>query len=220
MATVLVTGANRGIGLALVRQFQERGDNVLAVCRHTSDDLKGLNVQVFDNVDVTKDKDVEKLAEHLKGQSIDILVNNAGLLVGDSLESFNFDEIRRQFEVNTLGPLRVTRALLPNLKSGSKLGLVTSRMGSIADNNSGGQYGYRISKTALNAVGMSLAHDLKGKGVAVALLHPGYVRTEMTHHSGHIEPEEAARGIIARLDELSIEKTGGFWHSNGEPLPW
>ncbi len=128
--------------------------------------------------------------------------------------------MRRQFEVNSLGPLRVTAALRGNLGQGSKVAIVTSRMGSIEDNTSGGRYGYRMSKAAVNMAGRSLANDLKDRGVAVAILHPGFVRTEMTGHQGLIDPPESAAGLIARIDELTLETTGGFWHANGEIIPW
>jgi NAD(P)-dependent dehydrogenase (short-subunit alcohol dehydrogenase family) len=125
-----------------------------------------------------------------------------------------------QFRTNSLGPILVTEALMPNLQKGSKVGIVTSRMGSVTDNTSGGYYGYRMSKAAVNIAGVSLARDLADRGIAVALLHPGYVRTDMTGQEGFIDPDEAARGLIQRLDELSMTSSGGFWHTNGEALPW
>jgi NAD(P)-dependent dehydrogenase (short-subunit alcohol dehydrogenase family) len=132
----------------------------------------------------------------------------------------NFQGIEQQFAINALGPLRVTTALLPLLHDGSKVVIITSRMGSIADNGSGGYYGYRMSKAAVNAAGVSLAHDLRGRGIAVALLHPGMVATEMTGKNG-ISPEEAVRGIVQRIDALTLETSGRFTHAGtGEQLPW
>src|SRR5688572_21930442 len=177
MANALVTGANRGIGLELCRQLAARGDHVIATCRHTSKDLDALGVEVYTDVDVASDKSVNILAEKLKGKTLDLLINNAGILSSEDLAALDFAAIQRQMEVNAYGPLRVTRKLLPNLKSGSKLVLITSRMGSIGDNTSGGMYGYRMSKAALNAAGASLARDLAPQGIAVAILHPGMVRT-------------------------------------------
>ena len=116
--------------------------------------------------------------------------------------------------------LRVTQALRANLREGAKVALITSRMGSIADNSSGGAYGYRMSKAALNAAGKSLAHDLAGRGVSVAILHPGYVKTEMTSNHGSVEPDAAAADLLKRIDELSLATTGTFWHANGSVLPW
>ena len=149
-----------------------------------------------------------------------MLINNAGLLQDEQLGQIDFDSIRQQMEINAYAPLRVTEALLPNLQQGAKVALITSRMGSIADNDSGGRYGYRASKAALNAFGKSLAMDLKPKGIAVALLHPGYVKTRMVNFGGLITPEESAAGLAARIEGLSLKNTGTFWHSNGEVLPW
>ncbi|MGB3654466.1 MAG: SDR family oxidoreductase [Rivularia sp. (in: cyanobacteria)] len=219
MATYLVTGANRGIGLEYCRQLKERGDNVIAVCRLISDELKDLDVQVETDVDITLDSSVNKLVKKLEGKPIDVLINNAGIIERVSLDNLDFDSIRKQFEVNAVGPLRLTQALLNNLKSGSKVILMTSRMGSIDDNTSGGSYGYRMSKVALSMAGKSLSHDLKSKGIAIAILHPGLVKTRMTGFSG-ITTEESVKGLLARIDELNMENTGTFWHSNGEILPW
>jgi NAD(P)-dependent dehydrogenase (short-subunit alcohol dehydrogenase family) len=150
-----------------------------------------------------------------------VLINNAGILEGVTLDELDFDSIRRQFEVNAIGPLRLTAALRPHLSDGSKVAIMTSRMGSIADNTSGGSYGYRMSKVALSMAGKSLAHDLKPQGIAVAILHPGLVQTRMTGFSSSgITPTEAVKGLLARIDELTLENSGTFWHSNGEVLPW
>jgi len=219
MATVLITGCNRGIGLELCRQFHARGDNVIGVCRTASDELAALGVRTIDGVDVTDDAGVLKLTAALGDEAIDVLVNNAGILRPDTIDSVNYDDMLEQYRVNTIGPLRVTRALLGNLGSGSKVGIVTSRVGSIDDNSSGGNYGYRCSKTAANMVGMNLHHDLSPQGVAVMLLHPGYVATDMTSGGG-VSPVDSAKGLIARLDELNLETSGGFWHAEGYSLPW
>ena len=219
MATALVTGANRGIGLELCRQLAARGDKVIAVCRRASDDLRALGVTVHEGVDVTDDASVMKLANDLAGTRIDVLINNAGVLSRQSLDNLDFDEMRRQYEINALGPLRVTAAFLPLMHEGAKIGIVTSRMGSLADNDSGSHYGYRMSKAAVSMAGVSLARDLQARGIAVAILHPGMVATEMTGRQG-IDPADAARGLIARIDELTLETTGRFRHANGEALPW
>ena len=220
MATALITGANRGIGLELCKQLEAKGFGVIATCRKSSPELDALGVRVETGIDVGSDDVVKTLADRLKGVSIDWLVCNAGILSSESLDHLDFDGIRRQFEVNSVGPLRVTKALLPNLKKGSKIALITSRMGSIADNGSGGMYGYRMSKAALNAAGKSLAIDLKDRGVAVVILHPGFVRTDMTGGNGMIGPDESARGLIERIEELKLETTGTFRHMNGDELPW
>ena len=221
MATYLVTGTNRGIGYEYCRQLQARGDRVIAICRSASEELKQLGVRVEEKIDITSDASVTDLRDRLNGTAIDGLINNAGIVKRVTLEDLDFESIREQFEVNALGALRVTHALLPNLKAGSKIVLMTSRMGSIADNTSGSSYGYRMSKVALSMAGKSLAHDLKPRGIAVAILHPGLVQTRMTNFtSGGITPEESVKGLLKRIDELTLENTGTFWHANGEVLPW
>jgi len=219
MANFLVTGAARGIGLELCRQLAARGDRVIAACRKGNAELQSLGAEIHAGVDVTDDAQVAALAAALSGRSIDVLVNCAGILTREGLDDLDIDRIRAQFEVNSIGPLRVTQALLPNLAEGSKVIIITSRMGSIADNTSGGYYGYRMSKAAVNAVGMSLARDLHDRRIAVALLHPGMVATDMTGHRG-IPPQESARNLIARIDALTLSDSGVFRHANGEPLPW
>ncbi|MDH3581293.1 MAG: SDR family oxidoreductase [Hyphomicrobiales bacterium] len=220
MGTVALTGANRGIGLELARQLAARGDTVIAAVRSASDELASLNVEVHEGVDVSDDKSVAQFASALSGRQLDILINNAGILTRENLDDLDWDRIRTQFEINTLGPLRVTAALLPCLSDGSKVAIVSSRVGSLADNSSGNNYGYRISKTAVNMVGVNLSHDLKDRGIAVVLLHPGYVRTGLTDMSGNVDPDEAARGLIERIDETTLEHTGTFWHADGTELPW
>lgn len=219
-SVVVITGANRGIGLELARLYARDGWEVIGVCRQSSDELAEVAAQVIDDVDVTTDDGVEKLKAGLSGKSVNLLINNAGLLQDERLGSIDFDSIRTQMEVNAYAPLRVAEALVPQIPEGGKVANITSRMGSIADNDSGGRYGYRASKAALNAFGKSLAVDLKPKGIAVALLHPGYVQTRMVNFSGLISPEESARGLADRIEQLSLENTGSFWHSNGDELPW
>lgn len=220
MNTVLITGANRGIGLELARLYAGRGDQVTGVCRESSPELDAVATRVLTGIDVTSEADVRRLASELAGARVDLLINNAGLLQDEKLGAIDFDSIRTQMEINAYAPLRVAEALLALIPRGGKIANVTSRMGSIADNDSGGRYGYRASKAALNAFGKSLAMDLKPKGVAVAQLHPGYVQTRMVGFSGHITPAESACGLAERIDNLSLENTGSFWHSNGDELPW
>ena len=218
--TALVTGANRGIGLALCRLLRQRGDAVVAVCRCPSPELEALDTRVVADIDVTSDAGVATLAKTLAGTRLDLAILSAGILRDTGLDDLDMADVREQLEVNAVGPLRVAQALLPNLVPGSKLALITSRMGSIGDNGSGGAYGYRMSKAALNAAGMSLAIDLRPRGVAVAILHPGYVRTDMTGGGGNVDAGEAAQMLLARIDELGLETTGRFLHANGQPLPW
>ena len=219
MTTVLVTGCNRGIGFELSRQYHARGDNVIGVCRNSNAELDALGIRVINDVDVATDEGAARLSVELADTSVDIVINNAGILRSDTLDTVDFEGMLEQYRVNTIGPLRVILALRKNLHKGAKFGIVTSRVGSIEDNSSGNNYGYRCSKAAANMVGMNLRHDLAPQGVAVALLHPGLVATEMTGGRG-VSPEASARGLIARMDELTIETSGSFWHAEGYTLPW
>jgi NAD(P)-dependent dehydrogenase (short-subunit alcohol dehydrogenase family) len=219
MSTVLITGCNRGIGLELARQLHARGDEVIGVCRHASDELRAVGARLVEGIDVSDGASVAKLRGDLGDTPIDVLINNAGILRRDSFGSIDYDTMLEQYEVNTLGPLRVTEALAGNLHDGSKVAIVTSRVGSIEDNGSGGNWGYRASKAAVNMVGVNLMHELRPRGIAVALLHPGLVATDMTGGHG-IPPAESASGLIARIDELSLRNSGTFWHAEGYELPW
>ena len=223
MQTVLITGANRGIGLALSQQFAARGDRVIGVCRTSSEALQATGAQVEAGIDVADDEAVAALAQRLHVATVDTLLLNAGILGRETLgaiDAAGFDSIRRQFEVNALGPLRVAQALLDRLAYDAKIGIVTSRMGSVADNSSGGAYGYRASKAAVNAIGKSLAIDLQPRGIAVLLLHPGYVATDMVGGRGDVAPEQAAGQLVERLDALTLQQSGTFMHANGSVLPW
>ncbi|CAM3531018.1 SDR family oxidoreductase [Halomonas lysinitropha] len=222
-STVLITGANRGVGLALARHYHAAGWAVIGVCRSGSEEVAELREvadTLIEGIDVTRAEDVARLQREVAGRRLDLLINNAGKLRDESLGEIDFDSIREQMEINAYAPLRVTEALLGNLGEGGKVANITSRMGSIADNDSGGRYGYRASKAALNAFGKSLAVDLEPRGIAVAQIHPGYVQTRMVNFGGLISAQEAADGIAQRIDELTLPTSGGFWHSNGEELPW
>jgi len=223
VANVVITGANRGIGLELAKLFAARGDSVTGVCRETSDELEDIADQVISGIDLTNDESIDAVVailEQLLEGPLDLLINNAGLFCNETLNDMNFDTIQQQLDINAIVPLKMACALLPYMATGSKIANITSRMGSLEDNTSGSYYGYRASKAALNAFGKSLAVDLKPKGIAVAQLHPGFVQTRMVGFNGDISPQEAAAGLAARIDELTLENTGGFWHSNGQALPW
>jgi NAD(P)-dependent dehydrogenase (short-subunit alcohol dehydrogenase family) len=217
---IVITGANRGIGLALCRHYVDQGARVTAVCRRSSDDLSALPLRVIDGCDLAVAEGVARVKQQLNGESIDILINNAGILRNESLSAMDFDAITEQFAVNAVAPLRVVVALQKQLVPGAKLALITSRMGSVADNGSGGYYGYRMSKAALNIAGVSLAQDLKARGIAVAMLHPGMVQTEMINYAGDVSAEVAAGRLAQRIEALTMANSGGFWHANGESLPW
>jgi NAD(P)-dependent dehydrogenase (short-subunit alcohol dehydrogenase family) len=220
MNSTLVTGANRGIGFELAKQLKAQGHDVIAVCRNSSPELDHLGVRVEAGIDIADAKQVSDLAKCVANARLGLVIANAGILKSDSLDTLQFDSIVEQFQVNALGALRTIHALLPRIEAGGKIALITSRMGSIADNGSGGYYGYRMSKAALNAAGVSLARDLAKRDIAVAILHPGYVKTEMTGNAGGIEPRVAAAQLLARIDGLNPQNSGTFWHANGEVLPW
>ena len=225
--TVIITGASEGVGAATARMFAEAGANLMLVAR-TKKNLEAVaeqlrdksRVEIFamDVADAEACVDLFKKTQFEFGQ-VDILINNAGILRRDQFGSIDYDTMLEQYQVNTLGPLRVCEALADNLHEGSKVAIVTSRVGSIEDNGSGGNWGYRASKTAVNMIGTNLMHQLKPSGIAVALLHPGLVATDMTSQHG-ISPADSASGLIDRIDELNMSNSGSFWHAEGYALPW
>ena len=217
---IVITGANRGIGLALTKFYRANGHNVFSVVRNPTRSLVELGANVVNGIDVCVESDITKLAKKLSDVSIDILINNAGLLIPDDIGDVLTVDVQQQLEVNALGPLRVTKALLPYLGENAKVAIITSRLGSMSDNSSGGYYGYRMSKAAVNAFGVSLAHDVRPHGISVAILHPGFVRTDMTGGHGQIEADEAASALAERIEELSLSASGQFLHMNGERLAW
>lgn len=225
---VVITGANRGIGLELTRHYAQQGANVMVGCRKASDELEALaashSVQIHQDMDVRDTQSIARWGEAIarwRGEDpLALLINNAGLLHKETLDTLDEQGIAQQFQVNALGPVRVTGQLLGQMKQGAKIAMVTSRMGSISDNQSGAYYGYRMSKAALNAASTSFAHDLKPRGISICLVHPGYVKTEMTGMQGEVTPAFAAQGIAARIEELTMEQSGRFVHAQGQELPW
>ncbi len=222
--TVVITGANRGIGLSFAKLYKKFGYEVYALCRQSSSELHTLGVKVIEGVDVADEKAAALVKEKLEGVAINLLINNAGILRNENLGEVDYESIKSQFEVNALGPLRITEALMDQLtpaKDGlARIAMITSRMGSIADNTSGGRYGYRMSKAALNIASVSLAHDLKDKNIVLGIFHPGLVATDMIGGYGDISPDEAAERLDKRIYAVKKENSGSFWHSNGEILPW
>jgi len=221
MKNILITGANRGIGLSLSKHYTNAGHCVIACCRKTSNELNRLqNVVLIEEIDMLNQNSFNKVPPALEGKQIDILINNAGIFLNETLDDFNSENIQKQLMVNSVAPLVFSHKLLPHISKGGKIAMVTSRMGSIADNDSGGYFGYRMSKAALNAGTKSLSVDLASKGIAVGLFHPGFVATDMTNKQGDIDADTAAQRIIDRIEELNMDNTGSFWHSNGASLPW
>ena len=223
MTNIVITGANRGIGLALAQRFAGQGDSVTAICRNTSDEIEDIADQVISGIDLTDEElipGVCSLVDQLTEGRVDCLINNSGLLISDQLNQVELSSVRQQLAINTIAPLAVTQGLLHLMPVGAKVINITSRMGSLEDNTSGGFYGYRASKAALNAIGKSLAIDLKDHGIAVAQIHPGFVSTEMVNNMGDISPEAAAIDIKQRIDQLDLDQSGSFWHANGSVLPW
>lgn len=220
MSNVVITGANRGIGLELVKYYRAQGDEVYALCRHSSEQLDQTGAKIIDKVDVGNPEALPDALSRIKDVKIDLLINNAGVLARETLSDWDTHTVEHQFRVNALGPVVITQCLQEQLRKNAKVALITSRMGSMADNTSGGYYGYRMSKAALNAAGVSLAQDLKHKDIAVAILHPGYVQTEMVSNGGDITAQTAAERLASRISELNMQNSGSFWHANGETLPW
>ena len=220
MSVFLVTGANRGIGLEYCRQLKSRGDTVIAVCRETSADLGELDVRIEQVPDLSQQESIADLIGRLDGLEINTAILNAGINHVMDLNNLDPSSIRQQFDVNALAPLLLASALIPSMSAGGKLVFMSSRMGSIQDNTSGGEYGYRMSKAALNSAVKSLSIDLKDQGISVGVLHPGMVQTRMNLNSDGIPPQEAVSNLLDRIGQLSLETTGSFWHAEGKVLPW
>ena len=222
--TVLITGANRGIGLELARQFNEAGWQVIGTARKPdqAEALRGHGVRIM-QLDVTDQDSVDQMAVDLGKQAVDLLINNAGILPrAPSISETDFDDVTLALAVNTIGPMRVTRALLPNLQSGDGKTIVniTSGLGSIANNSGGGFYGYRESKAALNMFTRSLANELRSEGFICVVVHPGWVQTDMGGANATLTAQQSVQGIRNVIEDLAAEDSGTFWNFDGTPLPW
>ena len=223
--TVLITGANRGIGLELARQYSADGWQVIGTARKPDEavELSGLPNVLILQLDVTDQESVARLAEIVGDQPIDVLINNAGVLqmVG-SVADIDPDDFSYTLAVNTLGPVRVTQAVLSNLRRGElkKIINITSNLGSITDNTSGQFYGYRESKAALNMFTRSLAAELRPEGFTCVVLHPGWVKTDMGGPDAPVTVQESARGIREVIDGLTATDSGTYWTHRGEQLAW
>ncbi|WP_186418018.1 SDR family oxidoreductase [Bosea sp. CS1GBMeth4] len=228
--TWMITGANRGIGLALTMELLRRGDHVVAAAR---DPWGGALAELASQyvgalapleLDVTSERSVAAAKQALDGRPIDVLVNNAGIYGPRDRQSaldMDFDAWREVFEVNVYAPLRVAQAFLPNIEAGSgrKIVTISSRMGSIGSNPSGA-IAYRSSKAAVNMAMVAFGNAVRDSEVAVLLFHPGWVRTDMGGGGADIPPAESAAGLIATIDASGMRETNSFRNWKGETIPW
>ncbi len=220
MKRTLIVGASRGIGLALCEVYKAEEHEVIGTSRTPTEALHNIAHEAWTGIDVTADSLELQLAEYLKGRALDRLIISAGILEADGIANFSPSSLRQQFNVNAVGALRVAIALHASMAPEGIIAFITSRMGSISDNTSGGYYGYRMSKAALNAGAKSLAQDLVTKRVTVAILHPGFVQTDMTNGQGLIDVHTSATMLKTQLESWKTGNTGVFKHASGENLPW
>lgn len=226
MPTVLITGANRGIGLEFTRSFAAEGWRVHACCRHPDKarQLKAVEGDVTRHrIDVTDGLQVAALSRGLADEPVDVLINNAGIYgPRHSFGKTPFDEWPEVFEVNAIAPLRMAQRFVEQVASSERKLIVniSSRMGSIAANDSGGNYIYRSSKAALNMVAKSLSVDLAGRGISVVMFHPGWVQTDMGGPSAAVTPADSVAGMRAVIERLTQADTGKFFDYDGGELPW
>ena len=229
--SVLVTGANRGLGLEFVRQYAQAGWRVFAGCRSpkAAKELKALQDQHADRItvlalDVTDAASARTAAGKVRGEPIDLLLNNAGVggPPAQKIGSFDYAAWLQVLDANVLGPARMIEAFIDNVAKGrdKRIVTVTSRMGSIADNSTGGSYAYRSSKAGVNAVMKSFSIDLAPRGITCAVVHPGWVRTDMGGAGGKLAPAESIRSLRALLGGLTPADAGKFFNVDGEELPW
>ncbi|MCA9679016.1 MAG: SDR family oxidoreductase [Kofleriaceae bacterium] len=224
MPSYLVTGATRGIGLELARQLVARGDAVIGTARDPdhADALRATGARV-EALTVDDPASVAALGARLAGTAIDVLVNNAGIGGhGGGLPDLTAAELHRYLAINAIGPVLVTQALLPSLRAGRlrRIAHVSSLMGSVADNTSGGAYGYRASKAALNMFNRSLAHELGRDGFVCVVLNPGWVQTDMGGARAPLPVAQSVADLLARIDGLTAADSGRFFHHDGRELPW
>ena len=227
MPTVLITGANRGLGLEFAKQYAERGWRVLATCRDVerADVLASIKGQVdIYELDIKDHDQIKNLAKQLRKESIDLLLNNAGVYGPrpSKLGGVDYESWQEVLYINTMSPLKVCESFRPHVASSNlkKIAVLSSKMGSISDNQSGSSYVYRSSKAALNAVMKSLSVDLAGHGISVVILHPGWVRTDMGGPGGLINPSESVGGLSKVIDNLNMENSGRFYNYDGKEILW
>ncbi len=218
---VAVIGAKSGIGFGLVQALVDEGASVYAFCRTATDALKDAGcAQIIEGFDVTDEKALQTATESLDVDFFDWVFHVPGLMYYREPEDLCKEKMLQQFRVNSVGVLQTFKCMAKFLRKGSKFGIVSSRMGSIEDNTKGQWIGFRMSKAAANMAGRCLALENKDKEIAVFLLHPGFVKTEITHYEGHLEPKQAASDLIKLMRKLTLDQSGTFWHAKGERLPW
>ncbi len=223
----IITGANRGLGLEFVKQLAERGDQVIATCRNPDDatDLNAL-ASTHDSVsvhklDVANTDELDAFVEAMKGEDVEVLINNAGIYPkAGSLGELDYDAFTHGFEVNAIAPIRLAEALIPHITGAKIIANVTSQMGSIEDNGSGGAYAYRMSKAALNMGIKSLSIDTANQGFTSFLLHPGWVQTDMGGPNAMITTEQSIKGMLEVIDGANSGHNGKFFGWKGNEIPW
>jgi NAD(P)-dependent dehydrogenase (short-subunit alcohol dehydrogenase family) len=219
MTHTLITGAESGLGLALTRVFIDAGSTVAALCRESSPALDALAPDIHEGVDVTNAAAVYRAAADMGDKTIDVLINNAGIMIEDHIDRIDIAAVRGQFEVNALGPLSMALAFRKRFRRGSRMVNISSRLGSMEDNDSGEDYGYRMSKAAQNMLTSNLSIDLAKEDVIVVALHPGIVATGMTGGKG-TPTDEVARDLKAVIDTLDASQSGQFLDRFGSQIPW
>lgn len=231
MSNVLITGANRGLGLEFAKQYLKDGWHVIATCRYLekAKELKNLQKEYSSaldlySLDVVSEKSLADLDRQLKQTSLDLLINNAGIYLGqeEGVGSLNVEKWIQTMHCNAIAPLKLTQILLERLMKGEKkcVVMITSKMGSVSDNASGGSYYYRSSKSALNMASKSLSIDLLPLGITVLLLHPGWVKTDMGGPNALITPQESISGMKKVIASATVSDTGKFSSFDGSPIPW
>ncbi len=219
MEHVLVTGGETGLGLSLVREYTDAGDKVSVLCRASTPELDALTPAIHTGVDITNAAAVFRAAAELGDAPIDILINNAGIMIDDDIDNIDVTAVRQQFEVNALGTLNIALAFRRRLRRNSKVVNISSRLGSVGDNASGGDFGYRMSKAAQNMLTSNLAIHLREEGIVVVAAHPGIVASNMTGGKG-TPSDEVAHNLRATIGKMTVETTGRFIDRFGKELPW
>ncbi len=223
MKSIVITGANRGIGLELAKQFLADGDRVFATYRNDVGGLSDIqtNNLTVHKMDVRDSDGIQNLVDLIDG-NIDVLVNNAGISDGrwQSISEIDMEHALEVIEVNSIAPLLVTQKFQNKMKSGSKLVMMSSLMGSISDCMSGKSYAYRASKTALNMFSIAMKNELESQGISILIMHPGWVETDMGGPNAPLSVEESVNGIMARINEQTLAMTGRYVQFDGTPIEW